>query len=251
MASSSSKASARAEKAAAERAAQAKREARRRILTIAGVVAAMVLIVGGAILVGKVQTDKEKDELEAGIPAAGADDLGLVIGDADAPHQVVIYEDFLCPICGQVEATSHEGLAAAAEEGKVLVEYRPIVILDRFGTYSERTASALKVVLDASGVEVAKTFHDLLFERQPEEGDDDAYFTDEELVAMAVEAGAEEADVEDGILDHAESDWAADVTQQAIDAGVTGTPTVLLDGEVFDDGGSWAEIGENLVKAVE
>ena len=49
-----------------------------------------------------------------------------------------VYEDFLCPICGEFEKTGHEQLEQLADQGKVQVEYHPIIILDRFGTYSAR-----------------------------------------------------------------------------------------------------------------
>ena len=33
---------------------------------------------------------------------------GVSIGPADAPHEVVIYEDFLCPLCGELEAATSD-----------------------------------------------------------------------------------------------------------------------------------------------
>lgn len=242
--SSSSKAATRAAKAAELRAEQERAEKRRRLLMIGGVGAIFLLIVGGAVL----WTVLNKQEVDA--PSAGSDH-GVAIGDADAAHEVIIYEDFLCPLCGQVEATSNEGLAAAAEEGKVRVEYRPIAILTQYGDYSVRSANAFKVVLDEAGPEVAKEFHDLLFEDQPVEGDEDSYFTDDELVDLAVEAGAEEDAVRPGIEDLAQEQWVEDATEAAAEAGVEGTPTILLNGEVFQKGDDWPDIGRELVRAVE
>ena len=94
------------------------------------------------------------------------------------------------------------------------------------------------MVLEAAGPEVAKEFHDLLFEDQPAEDDPDSHCTDDELVDLAVEAGATEADVRDGIEDLAYEDWVDDATEAAVDANVEGTPTIVLDGEPFADGGS-------------
>lgn len=240
-----SKAATRAAKAAELRAAQERAEKRRRFLMIGGVAAVFVLIVGGAIL----WTVLSKEDVDA--PGAGQGEYGVSIGDADADHEIVIYEDFLCPICGQLEASSNEGLAQAAEDGKALVEYRPIAILTQFGDYSVRSANAFKTVLESAGPEEAKKFHDLLFEDQPAEGDPDSHYTDDELVDLAVEAGATEDDVRDDIEGLTYEDWVDEATAAAIDANVEGTPTILLDGEQFSDGGSWSEIGQNLVEAVE
>lgn len=239
--SKSSKATARAQKAAEMRAAQAKREARRRLLTIGGVVLAMVLIVGGAIGVSLLT----KKDVKA--TAAGASDYGVTIGETDAPHEVIIYEDFLCPFCGALEAETRDDLAELAAEGKVLVEYRPFDLLSQsFGDYPIRAANAFAVVLEESGPEVAKEFHDLLFENQPSEQAPDS-LSDDDLVDLAVEAGATESDVRAGIEDLAQEDWVTAATKEAKDAGVTGTPTVLLDGEVFDDGRTVQDLADNLI----
>jgi protein-disulfide isomerase len=243
--SNTSKAASRAQKAAALRAEQERAEKRRRLLMIVGVATIFVLIVGGAILV----TVLNQEDVEA--PDAGQGDYGVSIGDEGAEHTVIIYEDFLCPICGQLEGASNEGLTQAAEDGKVFVEYRPIAILTRFGTYSVRSANAFKAVLEAAGPEEAKKFHDLLFEDQPAEDDPDSHYSDDELVDLAVEAGASEDDVRDDIENLTYEDWVDDATQAAIDANVQGTPTIVLDGEQFAEGGSYAEIGENLVEAVQ
>ncbi len=243
--SNTSKAASRTAKAAELRAQQQRAEKRRRLLMIGGVAAIFLIIVGGAIAV----TILNQEDVEA--PDAGQGDFGVSIGSEDAEHTVIIYEDFLCPVCGQLESTSNEGLAEAAADGKVLVEYRPIAILTRFGDYSVRSANAFKAVLETAGPEEAKEFHDLLFEDQPAEDDPDSHFTDDELVDLAVEAGATEADVREDIESLTYKDWVDDATQAAADANVQGTPTIVLDGEQFADGGSYAEIGENLVEAVQ
>ena len=82
----------------------------------------------------------------------------------------------------------------------------------------------------SAGAEVAKRFHDLLFDNQPSES---GPFPDtQDLLDLAVEAGAEEDEVSEGILEVTMRDWVDDATAAAIEAGVQGTPTVILDGEV-------------------
>lgn len=230
----------RRQKAAELRAAQAKREARRRLFTIIGVVAAVVLIIGGAVVVSLAN---KKDVVAA---PAGSSEYGVAIGDKSAPHQVIVYEDFLCPFCREFEAATRADFAQLASDGKVYVEYRPFDLLSQIGDYPIRAASAFAVVKDASGPEVAKKFHDLLYENQPSEQDPGSVSNDD-LVKLAVEAGADEAKVGDDIRNVARKDWVTEATAEAQKAGVTGTPTVLLDGKVYDNGRSIDDIAKNLV----
>lgn len=247
--SKTSKANERAQRAAEMRAAQEKREARRRMLTIGGVVLVMALIVGGAIAISAWQRDKDQDKLADA--ASARSEYGLTVGEEDAPHTVVIYEDFLCPFCGALEQEISDDLTRLAADGKVLVEYRPFDLLsEAYGDYPIRAASAFALVLEKSGAEVAKEFHDLLFENQPSEQDPDAV-TDEDLIDLAVKAGAQESDVREGIEQVSHRDWVTKATANARSAGVQGTPTVLLDGEVFDDGRTVTDLADNLVEAIE
>src|SRR4051794_28886473 len=125
----------RAERAAAALKERQRRERRRQLLTVIGVVAAIALIVAGGFVINPMRDDST--ETSAKIPPPGSS-YGLTIGPATAPHQVVVYEDFLCPFCGQFEAAGHEQLAQLAADGKVQIEYRPIVFLSQLGEYSAR-----------------------------------------------------------------------------------------------------------------
>lgn len=236
-----SKAEARAAKAAEMRAAQQKRERNRRILTIGGVILVMVAIVVGAVIVSRMSDD----------PAtAGDSEYGVAIGPEDAPHEIVIYEDFLCPFCGELERQSAAELERLAEEGRVRVEYRPFELLTGFDDYSERATNAFAVVLEEEGEEVAKEFHDMLFGNQPSESAEEFPSADD-LVDLAVEAGADEAAVRDGIEGHEQQDWVEAATEAAADAGVNSTPTVVLDGEEFRDYSDIDSLVSNLIAAVE
>ena len=44
--------------------------------------------------------------------------------------------------------------------------------------------------------------------------------------------------------------WVEQATKSASDAGVQGTPTVLLNGEVYQNGRTQQEIAANLVKDI-
>jgi protein-disulfide isomerase len=216
---------ARTERAREQAEERRKAKQRKEMFTRVGIGAAVLaLVIGGYFLVTSLGSDKP-----ATPPAGATDNFGMRIGDADAPKEIVVYEDFLCPFCGQLEATVRDQLSAAVEAGEVSVEYRPLGFLARTSDYSPESANAFAVVLDAAGPEVATAFHDLLFDNQPSE---QGPFPDaDDLVDLAVEAGATEADVRPGIEDMAFEGWVDAANDASSKAGVNSTPTVLVDGE--------------------
>lgn len=233
---------ARAERAA-ELIAEAERKRRRENLRRGAIVGVLLaVVVAAAVVISK----RSGDEVIAS--DTGSSDYSLVVGVSGAPHEIVIYEDFLCPVCGVVEDVAGEQLSAAAAAGDVVIDYRPISILGRFGPYSADALNAFFVVQAESGDEVAKKFHDLVFAEQPSE---EGPFPDTEwLVEKAVEAGADDAAVRPGIEGGSRMDDVEAANQEADDAGVQGTPTILLDGVAFKDGKSWDEIARNLVAEI-
>jgi protein-disulfide isomerase len=233
---------ARTERARAQAEERRKAAKRKQQLTRAGLAAGVLaLVVGGYFLVTSLGSDKPDTP-----PAGASGDYGLRIGDADAPKEVVVYEDFLCPFCGQLEKTVRDELDAAVEAGEVSVEYRPLPFLEGVDDYSPESANAFAVVLDAAGPEVAKTYHDLLFDNQPSEKG--PFPSSDDLVDLAVEAGATEGDVRPGIEDMAFEGWVDAAGEAASKAGVTGTPSVFVDGEkVEGEGLTIADIAEAMV----
>jgi protein-disulfide isomerase len=221
------------ERAAAIRKEQERRERRRRNLLVAvGAVVVLTLVLGIGYVV---QSSRDTTGQVATPPAGAVDDYALPRGEADAPVTVTVYEDFMCPFCGDFEAASRSLLDGYVDSGDVQVEYRVVSFLDRYsnGTdYSTRAMSALGVVLDSAGPEVAGEFHDLLYENQPEEGSDG--LSDDDLVRLAVEAGAEQAQVAGPIEDRKFEQWVVNATDAANKADVSSTPTVLVEGEKLE-----------------
>jgi len=230
----------RTERARAQAEERRKAKQRKDRLTRVGLgVGVLALVVGGYFLVTTLGSDKPDTP-----PAGASGSYGLRIGEADAPKEIVVYEDFLCPFCGQLELTVRDQLDAAVEAGEVSVEYRPLGFLERISDYSPESANAFAVVLDESGPEVAKAFHDLLFDNQPSE---EGPFPDsDDLVDLAVEAGATEADVRPGIEDMAFEGWVDAANDAASQEGVNSTPSVFVDGELVE-GQTLAEVAEAMV----
>jgi len=220
------------ERAAAIRAEHERKERRSRALVVAASVLG-VLIVVIAIAVGLQQGGNGEGQTSTP-PDNAVDDYALAIGDNDAPVTVTVYEDMMCPYCGLFEEVSSERLKEYAESGDVEVRYHVVSFLDRASEdrYSTRAANALAVVLDTAGAEVAVDFHDALFANQPEEGG--AGLSDEQMIDMAVEAGADEDAITGPIADLKFEPWVEDATEAWSKAGFTGTPTVTVNDEKVD-----------------
>jgi protein-disulfide isomerase len=238
----------RAARAAAALEAQQAQERRRRNLMVGGVVIGILVIVVAGFLVSRYLDDST--DVTADAPSASSEQ-GITIGPDDAPNTVVVYEDFLCPYCGELEKQTRDDLAQLADDGKVQVEYRPFDLLGGGddSSYSVRSASAFSIVLANETSAVAKKFHDLLFENQPSESG--PFPESSELADLAVEAGADDDTVRSAIEGDEGIDWVTKVTKAASDAGVQSTPTVLLNGEVFQDGRTIDDLASNLIEKLQ
>ena len=228
----------RAERTAALMKEQKRQERRRQLGLIGGIMAVLaILAIVGTIVVLKT------DEPDKNVPDS---EYGLKVGSADAPATIVIYEDFLCPACGFVESETSEQLQAAADAGKVQLEYRPFFFLQDFGDYSARAANAFRAVWVEVSPEAAKKFHDAVFAEQPSE--EGPYPDDDWLVEKAVAAGATEADIRPAIEDMKYQDWVDAATEDASE--IRGTPTVFINGTLVEDPTMGAVI-EKMLAAVE
>jgi protein-disulfide isomerase len=222
-----------AERAAAIRREQEKKEARRRTVAVTvsiGVVLALLLGIYYAV-----QSSRDTTGQDAAAPSGVVEEYAVPRGKESAPVTVTVYEDFMCPFCGDFEAASADLLAGYIDSGDVQVQYRVLSFLDDTSDgseYSTRAMNALGVVLDTAGPDVAARFHDLLFENQPAEGT--SGLSDDDLVALAVEAGADEDAVDGPIRSVRFEGWVKNATDAASKDGVNSTPTVQVDGETVD-----------------
>lgn len=226
---------------------QQAQERRRRALIVSAVaVAAIVVIVGGFILY---QTTKDDSKDVAGTGVGGSTaDYGFVVGKASAPASMVIYEDFQCPICKSFEELDGDTIEKYVDDGTLKVEYRPISFLDRMSStnYSTRSLNAAACVSDATDITTFKKFHDFLYANQPPE--QSAGLTDDQLIDYAKQAGASSPAVASCIKDQTFEDWTGSATDAASKAGISGTPTVKLNGE--DIAGSISSV-DTLSQAIE
>lgn len=259
----------------------AKSDARQRKLLIGGIAALMVAILviiglvfwqvrsqqvadsgpvpassnqyGGIVLTadGVTKDSSETDQVDVNdvpappeTPAAEPDAEGIVepgtAKDSGDPVQIVIWQDFDCVHCAELEETSGEDIAKLVESGDATVEYRTVNFLDNATNYSSRAANAYYAVADQVGTEDAFAFQKEMFEHQGTGGIDD-----KEIIDIAAKHGADiEEDMKSG-------EWRTMVnytTAVAKANGVSGTPTVMIDGKVWDQSKGLSETVEAAKK---
>jgi protein-disulfide isomerase len=165
-------------------------------------------------------------------PAGALDSGAVLIGKQDAKVTVSIYADFMCPYCGEFERANGTDLAAAVSADTAKLEIHPMSFLDKLSSgteYSTRSANAFVTVANADPA-LAWAFDRLLYENQPAENS--SGLTDAKLVELARQAGVPES-VTATFSAKTYVPWVQKITNQAFDSGITGTPTVKINGQTF------------------
>ncbi|HEU0087964.1 MAG TPA: thioredoxin domain-containing protein [Pseudonocardiaceae bacterium] len=216
--------------------------ARRSVVAGVAVLVLLALVVGVGLWL-----QHRSDALPPGIPvaAAGPDypvtaqGASVVIGKADAPVTIDVYEDFLCPACGQFEQLYGDQLEDAVAAGQARVMYHPVAILDAFSAPPGYSTLAAGAALCAAEAGVFPRFHDSLFAAQPREGG--RGWTSAQLQQLGRDLGAGDDFARCVRTDHerqvsAATEAARQYLSKLRPDGRLGTPTVLVNGAVVDIG---------------
>lgn len=209
---------------------QRQREAsadKRRQRTLNIVLAVVVVAVVVGIFVA-VQASRNSGPADAALPdtvtEAGG---GAVFGDG--PVTVDLWVDFQCPACKGFEAVNSESLAKRADDGDITLVVHPLSFLDRnlSNNSSKPAAAAFGCAVDeGKGLEFAAK----LYEVQPEENPGTDAWTIDDLVGYGNDVGITGSTWESCVTDQTYAGWVEQVAASQADAGVTSTPTVLVDG---------------------
>ena len=222
---------------------------------IAVVVAAVVIGVVAAIALsmGSTQTPAPSAAATAQttstapsvVDAAGA----IVLGNTSAPTTVTVYTDFICPYCGEFDRANADVISSAVASGQVKLQVYPLNFLDDSsnGTkYSTRASNAFATVAN-SDPQHALAFYQSLFENQPAENTDG--LSDQQIADLATKAGVP-ADVVASFADQTFVPWVNEMTANQLPS-IKGTPTILINGTVFDGDPYHAGPFEAALKAAE
>ena len=216
----------RTERAAAVRAAQARKERNRRVALVAGIVVMLGAIVAAGAWLGSGGKSSSNAGSSTQSLAAGA--ASLQMGKPDAPVKVVVYEDFLCPFCRELEVSTRDFLKENADKGRVYVEYQPINLLQQYA-YSGKALNAWAAVLKEGTPAEALKLHTILFDNQPYEQNADQT-SDAQITDWVKQAVGDNQKVIDAMKTKDTAFF--DAAQKAMtDAKVSSTPTVFVNGK--------------------
>jgi protein-disulfide isomerase len=228
---------------------QQRKERMRNWMVIGAVVVAVALIGGVMFFISANKDTTGQAVTSSGTPQNLTGQYNVVVGKSSAPTKIKLYEDFQCPICNEFEKLSGAQLQQAIADGKAQVDYHMVSFLDRSSTtaYSSRALNAAMAVLSTAGPEAFLKFHTIAYANQPPEGS--AGVPDSTLVQWAVQAGADEAKVKPLIDGNVYHQWTVNATDQMSQDGVTGTPTVYINGK--NQGADFQAAAQNVLSAIQ
>ncbi|WP_045876013.1 thioredoxin domain-containing protein [Pseudofrankia sp. DC12] len=214
---------ARRERAAAARAQAAARERRRKQMIVFASVLGIIIV---AAVIGIVVQNSRQHSKPVVLPAtATGQDNGIVVGRAAAPVTVDFYEDFQCPVCRQFETTTGPTVRSLIDAGKIKTVYH---MMSFIGPDSVRAANAGAAAADAGKFE---DYHTVLFANQPTENS--GGFSNDKLIQLGSQVGLTSPAFTGAVKSGKFDGYVAKVADSASRRGVTGTPTVMVDGKTL------------------
>jgi len=230
---STSKKTAR-EKAAEQRAALEAADKRRDRAVRLAILGVVLLVLGGIAAAVLWSTREQAVDTNVALPAGVSSvSSGASVGTVDQPV-LDIYEDFQCPACATFEEQFGPTLAELVEGEKARVNFHPMNFLDgNLGNDASTLAgSAFGCAVDAGK---AFEFHAAVFANQPQaEG---VGYTKDLLrqIGAAVGIAGDDLDTFNSCVDDITyAGWVSASNAAATNAGITSTPTMLLNGEKVD-----------------
>ncbi|MFV0253348.1 MAG: DsbA family protein [Beutenbergiaceae bacterium] len=229
---------------------QAATDRRNRLIIIGASVLVVLLVIAAGVIIFRASQKTLLSDFDGTRPEASTATGGITFGADmvagtvnEGATELDVYLDFMCPGCGQFDQLNRDDIAAMVSDGTVTLNVHPLEFLNRFsmGTeYSSRSANAFATVANDSP-EHAIVFMEALFDNQPAENTEG--LSDEQMVELAIEVGVPQ-EVADSFTEGTFRDWVAVASEQSTVDGVTGTPTVFIDGSKW--AGNWGEPGALL-----
>ncbi len=211
---------AEASRRAAAQAAERRRDRNRLLLLVAVLVVALV---GGGLGLQAWRAGRDPSAVPVGsyadAPQPLAERQPVRFGSASAPVELTVYEDFHCPHCADFAQEFGPVLDAARDAGRLELVVWPMSFIDEG---SSRAARAMGCATEAG---FGERYHRGLF------ANDQLEWSSEQLLELATRSTATvPASFVDCIQGQETAVWAESVNAAADAAGVTGTPTLFLDG---------------------
>lgn len=206
---------------------------RRNVLIQVGLTAVVVIFAVALVLYIVMSGQKKPTGGEAKSIRVTSSKLITKEGTTEPKAVVSLYEDFLCPVCGQFEQQFGPTVTQLIASGAIATDYYMVAILDRPSNqnYSSRASSAAYCVADGDTTpdkQFFRQFHSALYAQQPSESGS-IFPTNTQLIEIARQAGVV-GKVPECINNGRYVDMANGL---AAATQVTGTPTVRINGEDY------------------
>lgn len=204
------------------------------VLVVSSVVFAIVVILIVA-LIGRQGTNQTAPTAEAPVSVAAAESPpnaepnGRAWGPKDAPITVIEYADYECESCGYFARTfEHDVVEAFAATGKVRFEIRNAPF------HGEGARNAAEGAYCAADQNMFWPMHNSLFLNQPPgEGMGMQVFNDERLTLIATKLKMDPAAFSACLSANTYAMQVADDYRTTQEAGITGTPTFIVNGKPY------------------
>lgn len=197
----------------------------------AGIVVVVVLVLALAAGVGvqywrghsSVNVDASGAPEPAVITGPGTDGDGVTVGKAGAKAHIDLYLDFRCPHCKDFEDESGATIDKLVDDGTATLTYWPLAFVNPAS--SPRLANAFGC---AAAAGKPRSYADQLY------ASFEKSWTTQQLLELGKKLGIDDQSFEQCVNDNSQSKWLESVAKEADSRGVTGTPTVFVDGKMLD-----------------
>lgn len=221
---------------------------------------AIVVVLVGAI---GISVQKSRAKVQGSLAATNASvKNGVTLGKATAPVTLDVYEDFQCPICNEFEGNVSAALKPLITDGTIKIKYHIIAFLDSSSNGNRYSTRGANAALCASDISTAafQAYHGVLYGKdakgqaiQPAENANGR--TDTELEAyfkQAVpKATADQTTTFTGcVTSEQHAALVAAMTDESSKRGVSGTPTIYINGKTWNLPGTAADEKTGLLKAI-
>lgn len=148
--------------------------------------------------------------------------------DNGKPVRVTIFQDYDCVHCAEFESSYGDEIQKLVESGKITLEIRNLTFLDGNSPtfYSARANNVAYSLANQVSADKFLEFQKEIFSHQGTGG-----LSNEELIDIASKYGA---DVKEDVSNNTWRPFTSVVTLESASNGIAGTPTVFVDGEVYN-----------------
>jgi protein-disulfide isomerase len=188
-----------------------------------------VLLGVGLVLYIVMGADKKPASGEAKAITVSSSKLITKEGTTEPKAVVSLYEDFLCPHCGEFEQKFGPTIGQLIDSGAIAADYYMVAILDQPSNdnYSSRAGAAAYCVADESK-DAFRRFHAALYAQQP--GETVASFPDNESLIKTARLAGAGGSVPDCIN---KGKYVPMVQGLAQATQIQSTPTIKINGQDF------------------